>query len=177
MTNYIIGIDPGITGAWVLLKDGKYSLSGNFPKKENGLINHSYLSNFILNTLLEKEVLHQPKIYIEKPFALSVNGGVETIWRNYQSVYLAFVFNEKYPVEIPPKEWQKILAFDKIDKNIKSKERKQLIKQRALDFARRQEPTINWYNIGKKGQTLTTVNDGLVDAYCIAYAGYLLESL
>jgi hypothetical protein len=172
---YTIGIDPGVTGAWVLLENGKYFKSGKFPKREDGLIDHYTLYDEIIDRVIKYIVT--PPTYIEKPFALSVNGGVETIWRNYQSVYLAFSHKGVDPTEILPKEWQKILAFDKIDKKIKGKERKQLIKQRALDFATRQEPKINWYNIGKKDQTLTTVNDGLVDAYCIAYAGYLIESL
>jgi len=174
---YTIGIDPGLTGAWVLLKNGRFNFGTNHVVVDNQLDFQS-ASDCYCDWLevTDCKAITIGQIYIEKPFTPAKQKGTEMTWRNYQTLYLAFS-GYKEVIEISPKEWQKTLGFDKIDKKIKGVERKKMIKERALKFAKQQEPKINWYRVGKKGQTLTTVNDGLVDAYCIAYAGFLLENL
>jgi hypothetical protein len=83
---------------------------------------------------------------------------------------------------VSPQTWQKYLGFNltKEEKALKmsTKQKRELVKNKALNFAKRQEPKIdfNLYS-AKTGNKLKGFNDGLSDAYCIAYYGFLQNNI
>ena len=110
-------------------------------------------------------------VFEEKPFLLPKQRGHEIVWRNYQTLFLAF--NTPQLQEIRPQEWKKILNIPK-----------GLTKKESLDYqftkfcinAKKVDSDfINWYGTTKKGNPSRILDSGKIDAYCIAYAGYLLS--
>jgi len=173
---YTIGIDVGQKGVTTLLKDGRYQKHWNltnyiskgrldFSKLEGDLYNH-----FPVNT----------KVYLEHSWTQGNQGGTETIWRNYEDLFVLFRHCERF--EVSPQTWQKYLGFNltKEEKALKmsTKQKRELVKNKALNFAKRQEPKIdfNLYS-AKTGNKLKGFNDGLSDAYCIAYYGFLQNNI
>lgn len=152
----IIGIDPGLTGGYCLLnKDGKVESLGNHSLSD-GWIHYRlmFIEYFKLSEKYNKSELILT--YIEKPFILSSQQGNEKIWRNYQTLILAF----NYPTEIRAQDWKKGL---KIPKGLSKKDAIQWQYENLCP-----KKNINWYKTTKTGKPSKTLNDGLIDAYCIA---------
>jgi len=170
---YTLGVDPGITGAWCRLKNGKYINSGSFPINESG----KYIDFNFLAHKISLSTAYNIKVFIEHPWTQGNQGGTETIWRNYQSVFLATSFGN-ISTEIRPQKWQEYLGLSitKEEKKLKlsTKEKRELVKNKAFNFAKTHGGDIDLNRYSKKtGKLLSGFNDGLTDAFCIAYYGYL----
>lgn len=165
---YTIGIDPDVNGYFVILKEGKVL---DYDKlSADGKYIDFWLLFEKVNTKLQK-VKSKPFVYIEKPFTPGRYGGVETTWRNYQKACDAF--SRLHITEIRPTDWQKGIGIS-IPKDTPKKERRKALKQASFNFAKREFSKIdfNRYSI-KTGKVLTGREQGLADALCIAYYGFL----
>lgn len=170
-TNYILGIDPGLTGGICLLdlKGGVHLLANH--EIQDGWINFYKPFNFFNELCIELNYKNRIPVFIEKPFILSRQKGNEKIWRNYQTLMIAYE-PEK---EIRAQEWKKGLKIPK-----------GLSKQKSLEYQLKNlcpktnilGAEIEWQNVTKTGKVSKTLNDGLIDAYCIAeYARILFCGL
>jgi hypothetical protein len=160
MTNHIIGIDPGQTGAVCMLNmQGEVEYLDNFDI-ENG---------FIIFYPLKLVTI---PVFIEKPFLLPKQRGHEIVWRNYQTLFLTF--NNPKLKEIRPQEWKKILGIPK------GLSKKESLEYQFITFCSKAKKVdsdyINWYGTTKKGNPSTILDSGKIDAYCIALAGLKLNT-
>lgn len=186
MTNYIIGIDPGQTGAICMLNvQGEVKYLDNFIV-EDGFINFWKLCNAFNGWVVELNNSKPIPVFIEKAYAPQKQKGVEKIWRNYQTLFLAF--NNPELKEITPQEWKKILGIDKKIKEqlegqkVKPEVKKAFsLKYQFETFCSKAKKSngaeINWYGTTKKGKPSTILNSGKIDVYSIALAGLHLYNI
>lgn len=164
----IIGIDPGLTGGYCLLnKHGEIEYINNSNVKD-GWIDYQKTVNKYLKLCEKYNELKTIKTYIEKPFVLSSQRGNEKIWRNYQTLVLAF----NYPVEIRAQEWKKELG---IPRGLSKKESIEWQFKNICPVYNEKHNLINWNKTTKKGKVSSQLNDGLIDAYCIAKYAYTIS--
>lgn len=151
---HYIGIDPGITGATVILDSFGCYVTGWNHRVENNMIKF--------------DLLYLPptrKTVIEKPFTPGNQKGTETTWRNYQTLYLLY----NPDIEIRPLKWKKALG---IPTKLTKKESIQFQMTKFCPVVDVNNKKIDWYAKTPKGNKSSRLNDGLIDAYCIAYYLY-----
>jgi hypothetical protein len=186
MTNYIIGIDPGQTGAVCMLNmQGEVELLENFLV-EDGFINFWKLCNTYNGCVIELNNSKPIPVFIEKSYAPQNQGGVEKIWRNYQTLFLAF--NNPELKEITSQEWKKVLGVSqKVKQHFGNQKVKDTVKKafslkyQFETFCKNAKKSngveINWYGKTQKGNPSSVLNSGKIDAYCIALAGLHLHNI
>lgn len=161
-----IGIDPGLTGAVVVLDHfGGYitgwnhKLKGKF-KTKNKIDN---VIDFESIPIIDNNF----RVLIEKPHTRNGEGGAETSWRNYQTLWLGY----KPKKEVSPKKWKKHFSIP-----TKLSKRDSIIYQyqKFCPVVDVNNEKINWYATTPRGNKSSKLNDGLIDAYCIAL--YLYNS-
>lgn len=164
MTNYIIGVDPGQTGAVCML-----NMQGEIITLDNFIVNEGFVDFWkpCNNYNRIKNTLYGSILFLEKPFLLPRQRGHEMVWRNYQTLFLAF--NNPDLTEIRPQEWKKALAIPK------GLSKKESLEFQFMNFCSKAKKAnsdfINWYGTTKKGNPSSVLDSGKIDAYCIALAG------
>lgn len=170
---YTIGVDPGVTGAYVCLYNGKWLFGGRFPtykvtrqlkkgKRIMTLIGTHDLGDQFIYNLIGHSVREQPIVYMETQHGRQKQGSQETIFRNYQALYDTMRLCNKDIQEVFPRTWQKALGI-----------RTNHTKQDSLAFARRE--TGRDFIIQKPRSQ--SDDDGMADAFCIAYYAYIMNNI
>lgn len=159
--NFILGVDPGLTGGICLL-----DLGGNVHwlinhEIKNGWINFWKCFNSYMGLSRELNGQEFIPVYIEKPYILSKQKGNEKIWRNYQTLMIAYEPQK----EVRPQEWKKALN---IPRGLSKQESLKYQLENLCPKVNIVGKEIQWQNVTKTGKISRTINDGLVDAYCIA---------
>lgn len=161
-TNYIIGVDPGLNGGICLLKNNLL-VNCIKPVVVNGWISYLESIKNIKNLLKSSGFVNENiLLLIEKPYILPKQHGNEKIWRNYQTLFLIL---ESFGsvIEVRPQVWQKKLGFRK---GVNTK-------KESIKLAMSLNKSFVWKKKLKKGFSKND-DDGLTDAFCIAYYGSLL---
>lgn len=163
--SYYIGIDPGLTGAICVL-----DAIGEIMVLKNHKTITNQFGNFIDFKDAQKIAGHiywhyglyeLPSITaIEKQFILGNQKGNDIIWRNYERLMLAYLPN----IEIRPQKWKKTLE---IPKGLNKKESIQYQLQHICP------KDYDWYKTTKTGKKSIQLDDGKIDAYCIAKHLYI----
>ena len=164
----VMGVDPGKKGAFVVLKNGHFSLGETFPTDHMGEICFRKLCNRMQAMSLTLDV-----VFVEKVGAMA-GWGARSLFnfgRNYQMALDAVAYIDRPRIDVPPKEWQATL-FTKADHIRKYPDQK----NKALD--RKKMALIKAKELFPKQDFLATErsripHDGIVDATLIAYHGYL----
>lgn len=158
--NCYVGIDPGKSGSIVAIDPAglivfqgkppvigtKYDIGGMIQiirdvQNIGGVIQHAVLESIHANVIGSKA----------SNFDLGFGLGVWATALHSCGVSYSM---------IPPQTWQKGF-FTGLPKQMKPKEK-------ALTIATRLLPDENWYHLGARGQKLTNIDDGKVDAYLLA---------
>lgn len=152
---YRVGIDPGLSGAYCVIDSNQsVVICDNLPIVNGWIDYNACLETY--NSILSDLNVYRVNLYIgiEKPFILSSQKGNEKIWRNYQTLYLAF----KPDIEIRPQEWKKALRIPK------GLNKKDSVKYQVENIC----PDYDWSKTLKSGNKSKVIDDGKVDSYCIA---------
>lgn len=195
---YFIGIDPGLTGAVCVLDDNGniYDIISNY--KKDGWIDHkSHEKHFmeVVKRMLEVIMPISIEICFEKPFQKQFQKETEKIWRNYERLFLTYSTNINTNIEIRPQEWKKGLGITSFLKEIRpllieqlttdfnktekpKKDLKKYIKNKLPKLQKKESvkyqfenicpKDYDWYKTTKTGKKSVQLDDGKIDAYCIA---------
>ena len=161
----IIGIDPGKTGAYCLLSDRGVEKLENFPILD-GMIDFWGVSGVtsVYNSLCLSNDSQKIQVVIERPFILSSQRGNDIIWRNYERLWLAF----EPDLEVRPQEWKKRLGIPR------GLSKKESIQYQYENFCKNKKmansEVIDWHKILPSGRKSKNLDEGKIDAYCIALA-------
>lgn len=176
--NYIIGIDTDANGAWCIIDSSENIVyTDNLPIYEQktttakGKVKTSVLIDFwpLFESITNKLTEINPKsmeFFIEKPFIMRHTGN-ETSMRNFQTCFCSFSFNRKRPNILRPQDWQKALALN--NKNMD-------IKEQAQNFYLKKHNKLPLI-LAKSKRGKDKINQGKIDAYCIALAGLHLHNI
>lgn len=105
---YVWGIDPGETGAIVLVRGKKVCFKSKLPKDENGLLTIDILDN-VLDT--ENLLSVSDTVYLEHVHAIP-GIAANSNWRlaqSFSALYMWCCSNFKHVHLFRPKAWQKIV--------------------------------------------------------------------
>lgn len=163
-----IGIDPGITGAVVILDHfsnyitgWNHELKGRYKKKNK--------TDNVIDFELIPIIDNGAKVVIEKPHTRMGEGGAETSWRNYQTLWLGY----RPHFEVLPRKWKKYLD---IPAKLSKVEASHYQLKRFCPVVDVNNEKIDWYAKTPKGNRSSRLNDGLIDAYCIALYLYRTQN-
>lgn len=161
---YVIGVDPGVNGAIVVLRDGIPVKKLETPKIGSEF-DYTYIRKFFSHYKKRNAVL-----YFEELTGRGGWGATQTfkMARAYELIKTASALSGIRNLEIKPKVWQDV-AFKgvkiiwKVGKKRKTKDTKAM----ALVASSRLFPSFDV----KKNNRCSTPHDGIVDALLIAYYG------
>jgi hypothetical protein len=190
---YTIGIDPGTQGAYCILRDDKIQFCEKLPfvrekittisqketKKET--INRIDIDDMLF-TFLAHDLPRSTKVFIEKPFVKSTEGGSSTSWGNFDRLLqIALKQFDDVTIVTNASVWQKALQIVVVkseSKGLTPKQKKALVKSKSVDFAIENNPEQDFYRKTKIKQDKTDdIDDNLTDAANIALFGYLYKSI
>lgn len=161
---YVIGIDPGVTGGLVVLKNGKPVKKLETPKIGSEF-DYSYLRKFFLHYKKRGAV-----VYFEELIGRGGWGATQTfkMARCYEMIKSHLNCTGIRHYEIKPKTWQDyVFKGQKIIWKAGKKKKTKDTKAMALVACNRLFPSFKT----QKTSRSTKPHDGIVDAICIAYYG------
>lgn len=151
-TNFIVGIDPGKSGGWVILDSKSRVLDYGIMPIVGGEICVSDLAD-----TLKRYIINEILVVVEKVHSMPKQGvkGVFTFGQGYGKLLgMCEALKIRYEL-VTPQTWKKlVLQSTKRDKDA------------AIQFAQRRYPEINLTPGSKKKP-----HDGIADALCIAAWG------
>lgn len=151
-TNFVLGVDPGKSGGWVLLDSGSRILKYGVMPIVGGEIWITEIA-----TVLEKFPREEILAVIEKVHSMPKQGvkGVFTFGQGYGKLLgMCQALNIRYELVTPQKWKGLVLQSTKQDKDA------------AVEFAQRRYPEVNLTPGNKR-----VPHDGIADALCIAVWG------
>lgn len=145
----IVGIDPGISGALVCMKDGRPEHLRRLPFEGNRLD--------VRELLRWLNALRPEMVCLEEYMAVSMQSLSSTVTgaRNHGKVEAVCLALALPVVQVSPFDWHKALGFPKDDRPAKAK---------ALELAVALYPAVNLVPDGCR-----VPHDGIVDALLIAH--------
>ena len=164
---YVIGCDPGVNGAIVVLKNGRPVKKFETPKIGSEF-DYAYLRKFLLHYKNKGAVIYFEELMGRGGgWGASQNFKMARAYEFIKSTSMALRFPN---YEIKPRTWQEVMFKNtkiiwKQGKKKKTKDTKAM----ALVAARRMFPEFDL----RKNSRCSKVHDGIVDALLIAYYGDL----
>ncbi len=166
---YVIGIDPGLKGAFCLMKSN--TIQSILPMPLKTINNKDFIDiKFIKNWLLGIIALYSvDRVLIEKQMVISKQGLSSSGKTMYQFGLLEGLIEglDLEPIVIRPKEWQDII-FPQVDLDNLNEYNYALTKLKSIGFVEQKFSKSYLFTTSRQKKP----SDGIADAICIASAGF-----
>lgn len=154
MFSKVIGIDPGLTGGWVSLKEVGF-VCGSLPIKDKDIDFDAFVK------LLSHTELKESHIFLERAVSFGMGTkGAFNYGRCFAAIEIAIHIVGLPVTYVEPKKWTKVM-HEGIDSNIKPKAKSLIAVQRLYPMHCKEIPK------SKTGK----LHEGIVDALLIAGYG------